>query len=123
LSAVSDLIGVLLPGGLAVGVVALFQAYKSWQEGRASREETAIKRWQQLAAESDERSKIAEQDEAHAILLAEYWRTCYAELEFEARRQGVQIPDRPVMPVKKMRGVTSGASSRRRIRQGADDDA
>jgi hypothetical protein len=122
-SALSDLIGVLLPGGLAIGLVTLFQAVKSWREGKSSREETAIKRWQQLAVEADKKCKVAENDEAHANDLAEYWRKCYADLEFEVRRTGeTAIPLRPPLPEKKtLRGQPHAPARRSRTRQAQDD--
>jgi hypothetical protein len=120
---VSDVIGVLLPGGLAIGLVTLFQAVKSWREGKTSREETAIKQWQRLARAANERSKLAEQDEAFAIILAEYWRTSYAELEFEVRRNtDMEIPERAPIPVKKVRGTSDVSMRRRRSSPQAPED-
>lgn len=115
-SALSDLIGVLLPGGVAVGVVAIFQGIKSWREGKTTREETVIRRYQRLTRESEQRAKIAEQDEAYAIIIADYWRSCYADLHFEAKQRGLAIPERPQLPEKMKTQVTSSAQTRRRRR-------
>jgi formyltetrahydrofolate hydrolase len=113
LSAWSDLIGVLLPGGIATAMVLIFNAVKSWREGRHTREETVLQYYQRIATEEEDARKIAEQDEAFAIILADYWRQCYADLVYEARKEGLNIPQRPVIPEKKR--VRSGTETRRKL--------
>jgi hypothetical protein len=112
----SELMGVLLPGGVAAGAVMLFQAWKSWREGKRSQEETAIERWQRLVQEAEERRDLAEQDEANAIVIANYWRQRAADLEYAMRSEGITVPPPQPMPTKRrMRGVRSG-SNRRALR-------
>jgi len=88
----------------------LLQAVKSWKEGRQSQEETAIQRWQRLAREAEDQKDIAEQDEAYAIILANYWRQRSADLEYVMRSEGIAIPPPHPMPNKRrMRGVSRGS--------------
>lgn len=122
-SAVSDLMGVLLPGGLAVGAITLVQAYKTWREGRHSREETVIERLQRQLREADKRIEIAEQDEAYAIVVADHWMQRSAELEFRMRENGLTPPPRPPLPVRpKRQGEVVAQTRRRRNRAAAVDE-
>lgn len=100
MSALSDLMGVLLPGGVAAGSVLVLQAVKSWREGRSSREETVLQRWQRVAREETASREIAEQDEAYAIVVADHWRQRSADLEFLMREAGIRVPPRPPVPVR-----------------------
>lgn len=47
----SEVITLLLGGGLVAIVTVLIKAVREWREGRTAREDTAISRWRDLANE------------------------------------------------------------------------
>lgn len=100
--------GVLLPGGVAAGAVLILQAVRSWRESKLSREESVLVRAQRLIREADARTAQAEQDEAYAEMVADYWRQRSADLEFLMRQSGITVPSLPTLPTK---GRTRGATN------------
>jgi hypothetical protein len=93
--------GVLLPGGVAGALILAAQAVKSWRDGRSSREETVLERWQRLAREAEDDKAIAEHNEEHSKEVADYWRMRCADLTFLARTHKLELPPAHPMPVKK----------------------
>jgi hypothetical protein len=100
-SALSDLIGVIVPGGAAAGVVLVVQAVASWRQGRTTREETVLQRWQRLTREAEDKAAVAENNEDFAEAVGDYWRQHSAGLEYVMRQHNLPIPARPPLPTKR----------------------
>jgi hypothetical protein len=118
----SDLMGVILPGGLAVGVVTLVNAYKTWRDGRHTREETVLGRLQRQLREADRRIQTAEDDETYATVIADHWMQRSAELEYIMRKNGITPPPRLPLPDRPVRRGASNAPARRKARQTTEDE-
>lgn len=122
MSALSDLMGVLLPGGIAAGAALVVQAVRSWRDGRNSKEETAIQRWQRLSTEADNRTNVAELDEAYAVEVGRYWQRRAGDLEHLCRSNGIEVPPLADLPERRKVRVTSGTARRRKALRRAPDD-
>ena len=94
-----DILTLLLGGGAVATLTALFQGVKSLQTGARARERDTVK------SLVDQR-KEAWLDRDNSNDFADYWRLWAATVEYEARRQGVDLPARPPEPIlKKMEDV------------------
>lgn len=94
----ADVIGVIVPGGVAAGILLLVQAYRSYRESRQSREETVLQRWQRLAKEAEAKQKRIQAELDYQDRVGDFWRQRCADLEFEMRSQGMEVPARQPFP-------------------------
>lgn len=88
-----ELLTLLLGGGAVATFSALFTGIKSLQTGARARERETVA---SLVAQRKE----AWEDKNFADDVADYWRVWAGTVEYEARRNGVELPQRPPEPVK-----------------------
>ena len=88
-----ELLTLLLGGGAVATIGAFFQGIKSLQSGSRAREKETV-------TDLVRQRKEAWQDRDFANDVADYWRTWAGTVEYEARRQGVELPPRPAEPAR-----------------------
>lgn len=91
---VSELLTLLLGGGAVATLGALFQGIRSLQNGARTREKETVK---ELVKQR--KQAWIERDNSNAQ--ADYWRRWAAIVEYEASRNGLQLPPRPPEPTEK----------------------
>jgi hypothetical protein len=88
-----ELLTLLLGGGAVATIGAFFQGVKSLQSGARVRERETVT---DLVAQRKE----AWDDRDFANDTSDYWRAWAGTVEYEARRSGVTLPNRPPEPVR-----------------------
>lgn len=106
---ISELLGVVLPGGLAVAAVMLVQAWNTWKESRGKREETILSRWQKELARVETSNSQLKEENDYLELLVDHWRVHSAALEYALRicPNGHPIPDVKPLPARPKSSMTS----------------
>lgn len=95
---ISDLLTLLLGGGMVATLSAAFNGIKSLREGSRKKERDTIT---DLIVRRDE--AYAERDKAYrardrAFNERDYWRDWAGQLEYTCRQSGTPLPEKPALP-------------------------
>lgn len=89
----ADLLTLLLGGGMVATLGALFKGLQALQSGARARERDTVASLVEQRNEAwDDRDFLADD--------RDYWQSWAGSVEFLARSNGVNIPDRPARPVR-----------------------
>lgn len=119
---VTDLVGVIVPGGVAAGILLLVQAYTSWRQTRHQKEETVLQRYQRLIREAEGKLARAERELEHQEAMSDHWRLAYAKLAYRATEAGIELPPRSREP-QRLTGPTRVARNARDSQEAEEDNA
>ena len=88
----SDLVGLLLPGGVTAILVLFVNGMRAYFDSRSRKEETVLKRWQNIADRQDTDRAEVEEERDYYKELAEYWRGRCGDHEYLMRGSGMTVP-------------------------------
>lgn len=95
-----ELIGGLLPGGLAVALLMIIQAYTNWKEARRKNEETILSRWQREVKRLEKKVERDAKEKEYMEQCIDFWRNRSADLEYNLRINNVAVPPMGPMPAR-----------------------
>lgn len=91
----------LFPGGAAVAVIMLVQAWKIWKEARNKNEESILARWQKEIKRLEDKNKELEVECDYKEELIAYWRNRSGTLEYNLRINKIEFPPYESLPVRR----------------------